>query len=98
MPAGNVSTSVAQSQQSALFSIAWRPLFSETQVQVQVAQWILALLCFGYFGDEYAAAAADGGGDVFCSYCRAAAATATQMTMDWYFLTMFSDFVGLLTD
>lgn len=54
--------------------------------------------CFGYFGDEYAAAAADGGGDVYCSYCFVAAAAATQMTVDWFFLTMFSDFVGLLTD
>lgn len=75
-------TLVAQSQQSALFSIAWRTLLSETQVQVQTAQWILAVLCFGYFGDEYAVPAADGGSDVYCSYCRVAAAAATQMNMD----------------
>lgn len=98
MTVGNVLTSVAQSQQSALFPIAWRTLLSETQVQVQTAQWILAMLCFGYIGDEYAAAAADGGSDVYCSYCRIVAAAATQMTMDWCFFIMFSDFVGLLTD
>lgn len=56
------------------------------------------MLCFGCFGDEYAAAAADGGGDVYCSYCFVATASATQMTVDWFFLTMFLDFVGLLTD